>query len=295
LIWGANDHVYDAFAGAPHTATVALAGTTVISVPLETRSMNVAALLGQEVTLTITREGSWSSDVDSAPSISGLIFLSNQGTPLVGAIPNGNFIDGLDGWTVAPAAEVQNVTAAAQTLGGLTVTRSFFTIPNRTWARSVDTFTNNTAATITATATYASNLGSDSSGAIFTIDGVALSSWDLSRSDLDVGMLFGAGATLTFTSASGTRATADENFGVTGGDDDFTASYALTVEPGETVSLAIFTVMDPARTADTGALTSDARPAGVEATIATIRADIGTDGQYLTGMTQAQIDALQNF
>ncbi len=114
-------------------------------------------------------------------------------------------------------------------------------------------------------------------------------------SDPDVGFVFGAGATLVAESAStGPRATIEDDFDYTEGDDIVEATYTITVPPGGTVSLALFTIMSPARTSST-ALTGTERPTRVDQEIATIRANVLTDGQYFTGMTQAQIDGLANF
>ena len=71
-------------------------------------------------------------------------------------------------------------------------------------------------------------------------------------------------------------------------------SVPVTVEPGATVSLAVFTIMSPVLTGATAA-DNTVHPTLVESTIATIQADLRSDGQYFTGMTQAQIDSLANF
>ena len=76
--------------------------------------------------------------------------------------------------------------------------------------------------------------------------------------------------------------------------DEVQATYEITVAPGATVSLAVFTIMSPVRTGDRAA-NSNVHPALVESTIAAIEANVTTDGQYFTGMTQAQIDSLANF
>lgn len=264
---------------------------------LSAQTLDVSSIAGLTATITVTRRGSWSSDFGGAPSFDDLV-LNGTGGDL--ALLNGTFDTDLTGWTIAPQAELQNLTTAPQTLVGLDVTRSFFTIPNRIWARSVDTFTNTTDAAITATVSYLSNLGSDDNGVVFDLGGTAVSSWDMRQSDPDVGFVFGDGATITSFSATGTRTEAG-SFDITRatGDaelsgDDVRAVYTITVEPGASVSLAVFTIMSPVVTGDTAA-DSSVHPALVESTIAAIQANARTDGQYFTGMTQAQIDALQNF
>jgi hypothetical protein len=299
LRWRSNVGFYE-LPDSPGAATVRVSsGATEVSADLGGDSLDVSTLAGLTVTVTVSFAGSWSGDASGPNFVDDIRFEDGAAEPL-GGIINGTFDTDLTGWTIAPQAELQNVTTAAQTLAGLDVTRSFFTIPNRIWARSVDTFTNNTAEAITATVTYLSDIGSDGAGAVFNLDNEAVSAWDMSQSDPDIGFLFGNTATLTSYSASGTRndegafdftrAVSDSELG----NDEVQATYTITVEPGATVSLAVFTIMSPVLTGATAA-DNTVHPTLVESTIATIQADLRSDGQYFTGMTQAQIDSLANF
>ncbi len=286
LRWSSDDEGYFNTLLEQVTTLTVTAGDIVLSASLTDASLEVRALAGQNVTITLS-------------SNNPLLFIDDfkavdDAGDTVEAIVNGTFTTDLAGWTVAPQADLRNVTTTAEDLLGLSVTRSFFSIPNRKWARHLDTFTNPTAAPITVTVVYSTDLGSDDFGVILSLhEGAALSTWDLDVNDRDVGFVFGAGATHTFTSASGTRLPGS-GFDVVEGSEDVETRYTITVEPGDTVALAIFTVLDIVKTGDTATSSSD-RPAGVEAVIDAIVAGVRTDGQYLSGLTQAQLDALQNF
>lgn len=205
-------------------------------------------------------------------------------------IVDGDFESGnLDAWTASSAAVYQNVTTAAQTVNGLTVTRSFYTAPGSLWGRWVDVFTNDTAAGITATIGYYSDLGSDQYGIIYATpgtDGAALTTWDGDASDRDVGFAFGSGATVEYTSATD-LATDD-------GDDDIYFTYEVTLAPGQSAAIANFIVMSGIDTGDTAADAS-ATADVVDQALQGIVNDFWADVTYRHGMTQAQIDALINF
>jgi hypothetical protein len=100
----------------------------------------VSALAGFTVTITITHRASWSSDF-GVPRLDN-VALDGAGGDL--AIINGTFDTDLGGWTIAPQAELQNVTTAN--------------------------------AAITATVSYLSDLGSDGGGVVFPLNGTAVSS-----------------------------------------------------------------------------------------------------------------------
>jgi hypothetical protein len=205
-------------------------------------------------------------------------------------IVDGDFESGdLNAWTVFSAPVYQNITTAAQTVNGLTVTRSFYTAPGSLWGRWVDVFTNETDAAITASIEYYSNLGSDYYGIIYETPGTearALTSWDGYTGDRDVGFAFGTGATLDYLS--------DPSLGDGDGSDDIYFSYEVTVEPGQSVAIANFIVMSAIDTGET-AVDVSATADEVDTALQGIINNFWSDVTYRHGMTQAQIDALINF
>ncbi|WP_316346853.1 hypothetical protein [Desulfuromonas acetoxidans] len=214
-------------------------------------------------------------------------------------VSNGDFETGnLTGWTTNEPEELQNFTSAAETIADLTVTRSFYTVPDKSWGRWVDVFTNETAAAITTTIQYEHNLGSDDYGILYLTpgtDGQALTGWDAeadsgydpgsSSNDRDFAFVFGDVTEVLFTSATGLD-TGD-------GSDSITHNYNVTVEPGETIAIVNFVVMNGIDTNMT-ATDETALATAIDAEVTNILSDFWTDGQYRTGMTQAQIDAIIN-
>lgn len=218
-------------------------------------------------------------------------------------ISNGDFETGdLSDWSVNDPDELQNFTSADEDIAGLTVTRSFYTVPDKLWGRWVDTFTNNTAAAIATTVEYNANLGSDSSGILYLTpgtDGRSLTGWDgdaqedppdatSSGNDRDFAFVFGDVDIVDFTSA-----TALDN-GNSDGNDNISHSYPITVNPGEMVAIVNFVIMNGV---DTGETATDvtARATAIDAAALDIVNDFWDDGQYRSGMTQEQIDAIINF
>ena len=205
-------------------------------------------------------------------------------------VTNGDFETGnLSGWTVNSPQEIQNMTSGVRTLEGLDVKRSFYTVPNKKWARWVDVFENNTASSITRDLTYATNLGSDGSGIIYLTPGTsgkALTSWDGSSSDRDVGIVFGSGATVPFTSDTGLG----DNFG----NDQIDETRSITVPAGGRVAVVHFIVMNGT---DTGQTATDitALATDIDTVVKDIVDNFRSDIQYRNGMTQQQIDAIINF
>lgn len=213
-------------------------------------------------------------------------------------LTNGDFEFGdLTGWTTNTPAEVQNITSGVRTLEGLDVRRSFYTVPNKLWARWVDVFENHTASDISRTITYETSLGSDGAGIIYSTPGTnnkALTSWD-SVGGRDVGLVFGNAKAVNYLSDNGTG---------TVGSGMITVSYDITVPAGGRVALVNFVIMDGT---DTGlsAVTTDpttlittvdttAKATDIDTEAAKIVTDFWTDDQYRTGMTQDQIDAVRN-
>ena len=204
-------------------------------------------------------------------------------------IANGDFATGdLTGWTAREPSTVQNVTSGTRVLNGIEVTRSFYTVPNKTWGRWVDVYTNPTASDIVAKITYNSNLGSDSDGIIYetpNTNGKGLTTWDGDNSDRDVGFAFGSAEEIYFLSEDG--------IGNGNGDDDLSWSYNVTIPAGGTVSIVNFIVMNGTDTSDI-ATDITARATDIDNDVAAIVNGYSSDVQYRHGMTQKQLDTVIN-
>jgi hypothetical protein len=218
-------------------------------------------------------------------------------------IDNGDFETGdLTGWSVNDPDELQNFTSANEDIAGLTVARSFYTVPDKLWGRWVDTFTNNTAVAITTTIKYDANLGSDSSGILYLTpgtDGRSLTGWDgeaqeipfdatSSSNDRDFAFVFGDVDTVDFTTAT---ALDDGN---SDGSDSISHTYSVTIDPGQTYAIVNFIVLNGVDTGET-AVDVTARATAVDAEALNIVDNFWDDGQFRSGMTQEQIDAIINF
>lgn len=205
-------------------------------------------------------------------------------------VANGDFETGdLTGWAANSASEIQNMTSGVRALEGLDVKRSFYSVPNKKWARWVDVFENNTGSPISKTVTYSTNLGSDGSGIIYNTPNTnnkAITTWDGDASDRDIGFVFGNATTVTFTS--------DDGLGNGNGDDNVYHTFDITVPAGGRVAIVNFMIMNGT---DTGSTAADETELAtdIDAEAKLIVDNIWTDGQYLTGMTQEQIDAIVNF
>jgi hypothetical protein len=196
--------------------------------------------------------------------------------------------------------ELQNMTSSPETIDGLDVTRSFYTVPNKLWGRWVDVFENQTAAAITATVEYDTNLGSDDCGILYLTPGTggqALTGWDgtaqetpavpdSSSNDRDFGFVFGTVDSVDFTTATAIDAC--------DGSDGITHSYTITVEPGQKAAIVNFIIMNGIDTGET-ATDATALATAIDTEAKAIVAHFWTDGQYRTGMTQEQIDVIVNF
>lgn len=216
-------------------------------------------------------------------------------------IVNGDFETGiLSGWDTDDPNELQNMTSAAESLAGLTVTRSFYTVPDKLWGRWVDVFKNETAAAISATVKYDADLGSDGYGILYQTPGtagMALTGWDgkaqedppdpaSSSNDRDFAFVFGTVDKLIFSPATAVNAG--------DGSENIDHSYDISVAPGETVAIVNFVVMKGVDTGET-AVDASARATAIDVEAKKIVDDFWKDGQYRSGMTQAQIDAILNF
>jgi hypothetical protein len=255
-------------------------------------TVSIDAYAGQQVVLSFE----YSSSGDDGTLIDDISIVDSSTEEFVS---NGDFETGnLTGWTTNEPEELQNFTSAAETIADLTVTRSFYTVPDKSWGRWVDVFTNETDTAITTTIEYQHNLGSDDAGILYLTpgtDGQALTGWDAeadsgydpssSSNDRDFAFVFGDVNEVVFTSATGLD-TGD-------GSDSITHNYNVTVEPGETIAIVNFVVMNGIDTNMT-ATDETALATAIDAEVTNILTNFWTDNQYRTGMTQAQIDAIIN-
>ena len=179
-------------------------------------------------------------DVDTNGSIyNGSIDSYDSGLELV--------VDGTVFPAGTPTTELggRQVVLGPATLSGLSVTRRVYVPTTEAWARFLDTFTNSTAAPITATVIVQSNYGSDSGTAILASSSgdMTLSSadrWVTTDDATDSGadpslchVMYGTGAAVapaTITNA------AFSCFGTEG----MSVTYTLTVPAGGTVRLLYF-------------------------------------------------------
>jgi hypothetical protein len=247
-------------------------------------SADLTAYAGSSVVLSFERNGPAYADYVVVDDVS----VTDGGA--VEYVTNGDFETGdLTGWTANSPSERQNMTSGVRNLEGLDVTRSFYTVPNKKWGRWVDVFENNTGAPISTTVTYYSNLGSDNYGIIYYTPNTgnqALTTWDGGTGDRDVGFVFGNATTVDFTS--------DDGIGNGNGSDGITHTYDITVPAGGRVAIVNFMIMNGTDTGSTAVdITDLATDIDTEAKL--IVDNFWTDGQYRAGMTQAQINAIENF
>jgi hypothetical protein len=211
-------------------------------------------------------------------------------------IVNGDFETGnLIGWSANSSTEVQNMTSGERMLDNLLVKRSFYTVPNKLWGRWVDVFENpDLVNAVTTTVTYYTNLGSDNCGVIYDTPGTsgkAITSWDTTWDDRDIGMVTGLVSSKTYS----TTTVLNPHWNAScDGLDSISFDYVITVLAGGKAAIVNFIVLGSHDTGLTAADTS-ARAAEVDAEAARIVNNFWTDGQYRTGMTQAQIDVIKNF
>jgi len=262
-----------------------------------THYMDLSAFAGKTIILSFEETGSMTS-FDAAPAYAIIDNVTvNDGTNEL--VQNGDFETGdLTGWTVS-TSEVQNITSGSRPVDGLDVKRSFYTVPNKLWARWVDVFKNNTAAKISTTISYETVLGAydGTMSIIYSTPGTtnkALTSWDASGQIRDIGLVYGNAASVDFISYDGID-----------GSDTITVSYDITVPAGGRVAIVNFALMsgtDTGLTAEltvvdpgTGQFITETKAAEIDTEAANIVNNFWTDWQYRKGMTQEQINAISNF
>jgi len=136
----------------------------------------------------------------------------------------------------------QTIVTGDDTIDGLTVSRKV-TVPNtgdEDFARTIDSFTNNTTTAITTTVTIVGNLGSDDDTMVFaTSDGdnivESTDQW-IGTDDAD-----GSGTPAIIHYIHGPAGLQPMSVSVIG--DNITWTYEITVAAGETVQLASFTIV----------------------------------------------------
>jgi hypothetical protein len=259
---------------------------------LPTHSADLSAYAGQIILLSFETRG---TNLIGYATVDDVSLTSNGGANL---LVNGDFETGdLSGWTTNAPQELQNVTSGVRTLGGLNVTRSFYTVPNRLWGRWVDVFENPGPNPVPISVTYTTDLGHDNgtpgagTGMIAYTPGTtgALSSWDnlAGDHDRDVGLVFGRAAEVLFDAPSAVN--------LADGNDLIAVEYTITVPALGRRALVNFVVMNGIDTGEIPGVTASTRPGEIDAENIKILGGYGIDPQYQEGMTQEQIESVVNF
>lgn len=266
-----------------------------------TRTADLSALVGKKVLLSFELRGAHQllrdsvGDVEFIGSYARIDNVSVRDGSANEFVINGGFENDITGWTANAGLQSQNLRSAARNVNGLSVTRHFYTPPNQLWARWTDVLVNNTAAPVTRRVVLRTFLGSAGFGIIYP-DGSnrSLTSWDGTTLDLanniipdrDIGLVFGTATSNSFTSSSALN-TAD-------GNDIIEMAHDVTIPAGGQISLVHFALMSGDNTGET-AVNITARATLIDTEINNILSNFRTNPRYRDGMTQAQIDTLQNF
>jgi hypothetical protein len=207
-------------------------------------------------------------------------------------VENGDFEAGdLTGWSVATVGQSQNLTTAPRPLGGLEVTRGFYTAPGSTWARWVDLFSNPDASPVSRDVVYRSVLGSEGAGIVYATPGAnahSLTSWDGSWDGLDPVVVDGDLAIVHGTGQA--FFVSSDGLGSFGGSPEVFVLHRITVPAGGAVAIVQYVVLDGTDTGAT-ATSASARALAVDGAAAEIAAGIGTDPAFLDWLTPAQSQA----
>ena len=175
----------------------------------------------------------------------------------------------------------QTLVTGMQTLSDLDVHREV-TVPSaggQDFARTVDVFHNATEAAITETVTIVGNLGSDGETVVFkTSDGDTI----IEPTDLWIGTddADGSGTPAIIHYIHGPQGLIPLTVELVG--DNIVWTYEITVDPGETVRLAHFTILDESR-------------ADAEAAADALVASTGFTGEAASFLSSEELDSLLNF
>ncbi len=213
-------------------------------------------------------------------------------------VANGQFANA-GSWTVPDVKVSQNIQSSGRPIDGVMIRRMFFTQPDALWGRITDTFENVTTESLSVRVEYQTDLGSDGTGIIYDTpdaNGRAITSRDYSptpsgssfspsRQDPDVALVFGKNATVVYQTAT---------FGNQDGYDGIQISYALTIPPGETVTLVNFLLMSGQETGLT-ATDGSARATELDTAAADIANNFRTHWAYQRGMLAEQLSTVYNF
>jgi hypothetical protein len=205
-------------------------------------------------------------------------------------IANGDFQSGGTSWVTNRPTLTQNVTSGTRSVANLTVQRSVYAPPTEKWARWADVYTNPTSATISATVTYTTDLGSDDYGIIYVTpgsNGKAITTWDGDGDDRDVAMVFGNNAVVTYLS--------DDGLGNGNGDEDVTWYYVLTIPPNGKATVINFIYLSVDVTGLTPGASTATRATNTDNAAVEILNNFRTNTKYRHGLTQQQLDTIVNF
>ncbi len=197
------------------------------------------------ISVVLASSGGYNFDVQETGDGAGQLV---QGTSDAFNGMNRLQVGGTDYAPTATAASLtdngQSVLLPAETMAGLAVSREV-TVPaagNQDFARTIDSFQNTSASSITTTVTIVGNLGSDTATTVFaTSDGTGV----VSPNDQWIGT-DGGSTPAVISYIHGPSGLQPAAVSLTG--DNITWTYSLTVPAGEAVSLATFTIqsMSPA-------------------------------------------------
>lgn len=220
---------------------------------------------------------------------------------------NGGFENGMAGWSANAGLQSQNLRSASRNVNGLSVTRHFYTVPDQLWARWTDVLENITATPITRRIVLRTFLGSEGKGIIYLNNDAtpqALTSWDGTAlngpvlPDRDIGLVFGNPALITGNRNNNTDGInapfSASALDVADGSDIIEMAHDVTIPAFGRTTLVHFALMSGDNTGET-AVNTTARATLIDTEIANILTNFRTNPRYRDGMTQAQIDTLQNF
>jgi hypothetical protein len=201
-------------------------------------------------------------------------------------VPNGGFegssLDPLDPWVASSGAESQNVRSGVRPVGApaLSVSRTIYAPPAAGWARVVDVFDNEGAATVATSAVYETVLSALDPLAIVTAGGAAVVGWDGSalKTGRDVGIVVGNGTAYVDNGAL----TAGSVFVV----------HDLVVPPGGKVAIVQFVVQLGGAE---GGATADLVPPLTAAKCVEIVAGFPSNQAYWQDLEPGVMHAIRNF